>query len=78
MRQRRRRWGAALALVTLAMMGCSPRYGGGVDHGIGRGVVADDGWTVLAATPELDSLPLFGAGLAGLASYVMLARRARK
>ncbi len=50
--------------------GCTINCGGG---GGGGG-----GGQIPGATPELDSIALFGSGLSGLAGYVLLRRRARK
>jgi hypothetical protein len=64
-----------LCLSLLLTAGCSGDWRGG--HGKGdddaRGKGDYDDRTVLvAATPELDSLALFGAGAVGMVSYAML------
>ena len=45
-------------------------------NGQGRGNY-EGNWPPISATPELDSLLLFGSGIAGIAGYVVLRRKAR-
>jgi hypothetical protein len=50
----------------------------GNDDGKGKGKQGLDNPPALSATPELDSLALFGAGVAGMAGYALTRVRARR
>jgi hypothetical protein len=88
MRNRRKRDVAVVGLLCLALvLTVSPVAAapGGNGNGNGNGGSNGNGGNgngngstplVLNATPELDSLMLFGAGAAGLASYALMRLRA--
>src|SRR5712692_3698938 len=75
---------AILGLVCLALvLSASPiaaaggnGNGNGNSNGNGNGNGNGNDPPVLSATPELDSLALFGAGAAGLVGYTLLRLRA--
>lgn len=66
--------------LTLMIAGPAAAAPGGNGNGTGHGGANGNGGTSnppnVAATPELDSLMLFGAGAAGMAGYVLMRVRA--
>ena len=71
----------AMAIITTSAALAAP---GGNGNGIGNGGTNGNGGSgnsnppSVAATPELDSLVLFGTGVAGVASYALIRVRARR
>ena len=64
---------AVLCAMTVSAANAQGNGNGGVGNGNGNGNLNH-----LAATPELDSVLLFGASLAGAAGYAALRLRARR
>ena len=66
--------GAVLLMATVSIASAQGKPGNSPP---GNSPPGNSGFT-LAATPELDSLALFGTGLASVVGYVALRRRARR
>jgi hypothetical protein len=76
---------SALALVLVAAVaGTAGAQGQGLEHGRGPdgegppGQLKKQEPALVAATPELDSVVLFGTGALALAGYLLTRRRAAK
>lgn len=77
-------WGSVLGLIGMALVTATPVHAqtppGNSGPGVGRN--PDKGWgnqvqdVLLAQTPELSSLALFGTGAAGMAGYAVVRLRA--
>ncbi|HEX8968814.1 MAG TPA: hypothetical protein VF937_13090 [Chloroflexota bacterium] len=82
MRSTRTRLFAIIGLLCLALVATASPIAaapGGNGNGNGQGgTTGNGGSSLLQATPELDSLVLFGAGAAGMAAYVLVRRRASR
>ena len=69
---------AALSLVVLASPASAANCGNDKDVGNAQDCKDKDDKTSFSATPELDSVVLFGAGLTGLGGYALMRLRARR
>jgi hypothetical protein len=66
------------ALLLIVSAGLASAQGNGNGQGQNNNNQGNGKGLVLSATPELDSLVLFGTGLAGVAGYSVLRWRARR
>jgi hypothetical protein len=69
-------WGIAPALVSLFIVATPASANCGNDKPVGRPAAECPNAPAMSATPELDSLLLFGVGLVGAGGYALTRLRA--